>query len=92
MKYQLLLLMLLIPLPANSHYLSQDEYCRNQSDGDEDAYGICLTEYQKATETCIPQFNKCFYRNHVIHTHSDDNFVIDESPGTFVSGNAPGSL
>ena len=56
MKYQLLVMMLLIPFPANSHYLSQDEYCKNNSDGDIDAYSLCLTDYQKATETSIPQF------------------------------------
>jgi hypothetical protein len=79
MKYQLLVMMLLIPFPANSHYLSQDEYCKNNSDGDIDAYSLCLTDYQKATETCIPQFKKCFYREHVIHTHNDDDtFVIED--------------
>jgi len=60
MKDQLLWLMLLAPLPANSIHLSPDQICKNLIMDDEVE---CLMEYHQASGTCIPEFKKCFYRN-----------------------------
>ena len=73
MKFSsLLFFLLMMSLPSNTHYLSQEEFCKNKTDN-EDAYETCLIEFKKEVEVCLPEpINKCFYREHVIHQHQED--------------------